>query len=150
MLIKRAQICGCLISHPEPVAHSTTNSLSVTLRDFSTTRVTARDGPEEKPHESIVKFPERKQELSVQEVCNLRIDLHEMDVNPHFWLAFPKDPAHKHIHEIDWDQAFCDSVIPQNLPPSGRFGHDSEISYSVEAYMLDLNSGKEIKASMPI
>jgi len=67
-----------------------------------------------------------------------------------FWLAFPKDPAHKHIHEIDWDPAFRDNVIPQNLPPSGRFGHDNEISYSVEAYILDLNSSREIKASMPI
>jgi len=141
---------GCLISHPEPGMHFTTNLLSVTLRDFSTTRVTARDGPEQKPHETLIKFLERRQELYVQEVYDLHIDLHKMDVNPRFWLAFPKDPAHKHVHEIDLDQALCDNVIPQNLPPSGRFGHNNEISYSVEAYMLDLNSSREIKASMPI
>jgi len=111
--------------------NSTTNSLSVTLRDLSTTRVTARDSPEDLPHESIVKFPERKQELYDQEVHNLPIDLHDMDVNTSFWVAFPTDPAHKHMHEMDWDPAFRDSVIPQNLPPPGRFGHGDEISYSV-------------------
>jgi len=155
MLLKRAYatpqsvVQGYLISHPEPGAHFTTNSLSVTLRGFSTTRVTAQDGAEKKPHESIVKFLERRQEVYDHEVYDLPMDLHEGRQSS-FWLPFPKDPAHKHVREIDWDEPFCDNVIPQNLPPSGRFGHDTEISYSVEAYMLDLNSGKEIKASMPV
>lgn len=74
---------------------------------------------------------ERKQELYDQEVHNLPIDLHERDVNTSFWLAFPTDPAHKHMHEMDWDPAFRDSVIPQHLPPPGRFGHGKEISHSV-------------------
>lgn len=147
--ISQSVVQGRLISHPEPGAHFTTNSLSVTLRGFSTTRVTARDGPEEKPHESTVKFLERRRELYDQEVYDLPVDLHE-GRRSSFWVAFPKDPAHKNVHEIDWDQYCCDNIIPQNLPPSGRFGHGNEISYTVEAYMLDLNSGKEVKASMPV
>jgi hypothetical protein len=70
--------------------HFTTNSLSVTLRDFSTTRVTARDGPEQKPHETLIKFLERRQELYVQEVYDLHVDLHKMDVNPRSGLHFPR------------------------------------------------------------
>lgn len=89
--ISQSVVQGRLISHPEPVAHSTTNSLSVTLQAFSTTRVTARDGPEEKPYESIVKFVERRQELYDQELYDLPIDLHEMDVNPRSGSHFPKN-----------------------------------------------------------
>ncbi len=155
ILLKRAyaipQSCvqGCLISHPEPGAHFTTDSLSVTLRGFCTTRVIARDGPEEKPLESTVKFLERRSDLyDNDEVYDLPIDLHEGSQSK-FWVPFPKDPAHKHVPEYSWDEPLCDTVIPQSLPRSGRFGHGNEISYSVEAYMLDLNSGKEIKASIP-
>lgn len=151
ILTSHSYVQGWIVSHPEPGVHFTTYSLSVTLRGFSTTRVPALDGPEveESPHESTVKFLERKQELYEQEVFDLPMDLDE-GYRSSFWVPFPRDPAHTHVPELEWDSQYCDTVLPRHLPPSGRFGHGNEISYSVEASMLDLNSGKEIKASVPV
>lgn len=150
-LTSHSCVQGWIVSHPEPGAHFTTYSFSVTLRGFSTTRFTAQDGPEaaKEPHESTVKFLERKQELYEQEVFDLPMDLHE-GRRSSFWIPFPRDPAHTHVPELEWNSSYCDAVLPRHLPPSGRFGHGNEISYSMEAFMLDLNSGKEIKAGMPV
>ena len=143
-------VAGYIVSHPEPGTEFVVNSLRAVLRGRSTLNRDAprnMDGNEDQ--DSLV-FLQRSVEIYRPEVFDLPQPMYE-GRHSLVYVAFPKDATLQHTREKLWSFLHhVDEILPPTLPPSGRFGPESQIVYSLDASMVDINTGREITASKEI
>ena len=129
---------GRVIAHPKAGEHFLANSLTLILRGVSSV-----DDDETGRRESVI-FLERSLELLKGYGESLPIEMYE-DYRYSFYIPFPKDARLLQTREKDYELGQDDVKIPEILPPSGLFRHNSQVEYYLEASALDLKSGMTIK-----
>ena len=139
---------GCIIFRPTPGTAFDVDLFTVTLLGVSKTHMVIDSGPDKDIHENSVTFLEIKKEIYRGPM------ILESGHVAHFFFDFlrilrpntgtPSTPfSLLPPHLIDKPE-------PQALPPSGKFGSGSIITYNFQASLTDKNSHSEIRATYPI